>query len=149
MTKAEIDRKYGDATAQYVFCANSRHCVDASKTNSSVARYANDNRGSRSNARFVWDSRNRQVNVRATQRIPGGSGAAGHRVAHRLLDEKRDASGVVEMGGILGRGTHEVQLVNIPRGSNFLKRAVAALGTLVRAAKAKHGPAILLRVRHS
>ena len=72
LTQAQVDARYpGDVTAQYVYCGNSRNCIDGRKTNSSVGRYSNDARGSnqRNNARLVWDSQRRQANLRATRKI--------------------------------------------------------------------------------
>ena len=72
LTREQVNSKYGDERAEYVFCANSRHCIDGSKTNSSAARFANDNRGQRSNSKFVYDNRNQRVNLRSTRQIPPG-----------------------------------------------------------------------------
>lgn len=56
MNRSEIDAKYGNALAEYVFChRNYSMCWDASKTNSGVARFANDPRGAKvtANAKIV------------------------------------------------------------------------------------------------
>ena len=49
--------------------------IDARATNSAPGRYANTARGSghRNNSQFVYDSRGRVANVRATRAIPAGS----------------------------------------------------------------------------
>ena len=46
MTKAQVDKRYGNRNPQYVLCSGNR-CVDARKTNSSAVRFANAARGSR------------------------------------------------------------------------------------------------------
>ena len=44
-TRADVEQEYGDETGQYVLCRNDKECFDASASNSSLARYANDARG--------------------------------------------------------------------------------------------------------
>ena len=54
-TRADVKEEYGDETGQYVLCRTDRECFDASASNSSLARFANDARGSSftNNARFT------------------------------------------------------------------------------------------------
>ena len=73
LTKAQFDARYpGKGTAEYVFCGNSKNCIDGRKTSSSVARFSNDARGSRmrNNARLTWDGRRRQAFIKASTSIP-------------------------------------------------------------------------------
>ena len=44
MSKAQVTRRYGATTGQYVLCTNNKTCIDARKTNSSYVRYSNDSR---------------------------------------------------------------------------------------------------------
>ena len=72
LSRAAIDRRYrGNTRGEYVLCDGDRpnnRCVDGRKTNSSVARFANDARGTnrRNNARFLQ----RGFGIKATQNIP-------------------------------------------------------------------------------
>ena len=69
MTRAQVAQRYGDRTAQYVYCRSKKRCLDARKTTAGVARYANDARGSgkRNNTRFSGFA------LRAKRNIPAGS----------------------------------------------------------------------------
>ncbi|RYE17660.1 MAG: SET domain-containing protein-lysine N-methyltransferase [Sphingobacteriaceae bacterium] len=40
-SKAQIDQRYGDNLAQYVWCSSDRNCRDAKSTQSNWSRYAN------------------------------------------------------------------------------------------------------------
>ena len=68
LTRRRVDERYGDETAQYVLCRDAAHCVDASASNASAARFANDARGSdkRNNARY------RGFNIAATRTVRPG-----------------------------------------------------------------------------
>ncbi|CAB3982342.1 SET domain-containing [Paramuricea clavata] len=46
-TRQQIDRKYGDATAQYTICNRRGRCIDANHTTDGAARFVNDARNSR------------------------------------------------------------------------------------------------------
>ena len=52
MTKAQVDKRYKGKTAEYVLCQNKKKCVDARKTNAGAARFANDGKGKKNNAKF-------------------------------------------------------------------------------------------------
>ena len=72
MRRAQINQRYpGNTVGEYVLCDGKRsssRCVDGRKTNSSVARFANDARGStqRNNARFLQ----RGFGIKAGRNIP-------------------------------------------------------------------------------
>ena len=73
-TRADVKAEYGDETGQYVLCRGDRECFDASASNSSLARFANDARGSRfsNNARFTRGAAKGPPLLRATRAIPVG-----------------------------------------------------------------------------
>ena len=46
LSRRAIDRRYGDATAQYTLCRSKTHCRDARRTDTpGLARWINDSRG--------------------------------------------------------------------------------------------------------
>ena len=69
MTRAQVAQRYGERTAEYVYCRNKKKCRDARKSNAGVARFANDARGTskRNNTKFSGFS------LRAKQKIPAGA----------------------------------------------------------------------------
>ena len=72
-TRADVKEEYGDETGQYVLCRSDRECFDASASNSSLARFANDARGSSftNNARFTRGAKGPPL-LRAARAIPAG-----------------------------------------------------------------------------
>ena len=56
LTRAQVDRRYGDETAQYTLCRSAQSCRDARRTDEpGMARWINDARGTpmRNNARLT------------------------------------------------------------------------------------------------
>ena len=72
-TRADVKEEYGDETGQYVLCRSDRECFDASASNSSLARFANDARGSSltNNARFTRGAKGPPL-LRAARAITAG-----------------------------------------------------------------------------
>ena len=72
MSRTQINQRYpGNTVGEYVLCDGNRsnsRCVDGRKTNSSVARFANDAKGTtqRNNARFLQ----RGFGIKAGRNIP-------------------------------------------------------------------------------
>ena len=73
-TRNQIAQKYGTDTGQYVLCRSDAECFDASKTNSSLARFANDAHGStfKNNAKFTPGAQSGTPLLRTTKAIPAG-----------------------------------------------------------------------------
>ena len=73
-TRTDVTQEHGTDTGQYVLCRSDAECFDASKTNSSLARFANDARGSRfkNNAKFTPGAPTRTPLLRSTRAIPAG-----------------------------------------------------------------------------
>ena len=69
MTRAQVAQRYGDRTAQYVYCRSKNRCRDARKSNAGVARFANDARGGgkRNNTKFSGFS------LRTKRKVPAGA----------------------------------------------------------------------------
>jgi uncharacterized protein len=73
-TRNQIAQKYGTDTGQYVLCRSDAECFDASKTNSSLARFANDAHGTtfKNNAKFTPGGPTGTPLLRSTRAIPAG-----------------------------------------------------------------------------
>ena len=73
-TRDQITQEYGTDTGQYVLCRSDAECFDASNTNASLARFANDARGSTfsNNAKFTPGAPTRTPLIRSTKAIPAG-----------------------------------------------------------------------------
>ena len=68
LTRAQIDRRYGDKTAQYTLCRSAKSCLDARRTDEpGMARWINDSRGTshRNNTRLTG-----AYTATATRKIP-------------------------------------------------------------------------------
>ena len=68
LTRAQIDRRYGDKTAQYTLCRSAKSCLDARRTDEpGMARWINDSRGTshRNNTRLTGG-----FTATATRKIP-------------------------------------------------------------------------------
>ena len=69
MSRAAVDKRYGKKRADYVLCRGKK-CIDARRSNSSVARFVNDSRGTkRKNNTKLTQS----FTVKATRNITKGS----------------------------------------------------------------------------
>ena len=71
LTRAQIDRRYGDETAQYTLCRSNTHCRDARRTDEpGYARWINDSRSTthRNNVRLTS-----AYTAKATRRIPANT----------------------------------------------------------------------------
>jgi hypothetical protein len=76
LSKAELDRKYpGDKLAPYALQAGKNKFIDAKRTNSGVARYANDCRTANSKAKQCKGNNARLTgkNLKASKKIKNGS----------------------------------------------------------------------------
>ena len=73
-TRDQITQEYGTDTGQYVLCRSDAECFDASKTNSSLARFANDAHGTtfKNNAKFTPGAQSGTPLLRTTKAIPAG-----------------------------------------------------------------------------
>ncbi len=73
-TRAQVNERYGGDTGQYVLCRSDNECFDASASNSSLARFANDARGSSfaNNAWFTRGATRGPPLLCATRAIPVG-----------------------------------------------------------------------------
>ena len=73
-TRAQVSERYGSDTGQYVLCRSDKECFDARKTNASLARFANDARGTEhtNNAKFTPGVPSGTPLLRATRPIPAG-----------------------------------------------------------------------------
>ena len=73
-TRAQVSERYGSDTGQYVLCRSDEECFDARKSNASLARFANDARGTQhtNNAKFTPGVPSGTPLLRATRPIPAG-----------------------------------------------------------------------------
>ena len=73
-TRAQVKAQYGTDTGQYVLCRSNNECFNASKSNASLSRFANDARGSEytNNAKFTPGASSGTPLLRATRAIPAG-----------------------------------------------------------------------------
>ena len=75
LTRAEVENRYQGHVGEYVLCPDAAHCIDASSTQSTVARYVNgcDKPGSRVRCNARFGRRANKWGILATRSIAAGS----------------------------------------------------------------------------